>query len=186
MSEVPSNTPGWAAMAEDDDDDDYEPMNPGVVSATNITKWQETKHSEEHRDYQIPRPHNIRTVADTRPIQYTDVILSPRTNNGCPNLISSPIPSTDNVTEVLSSPEVTERRSRSGSTRANDMTATSATAAKVAAARRWTRLPSDEDPVSRQPIAGRQKWAKPQTLEARTNSNQLNNNWPRAYAKTGK
>ena len=178
VSEIPAREPKWEDS--DNDEDDYETMNPGVVSGSNILGWQE-KRSEEHRDYQIPRPHNIKTAADNRPVQYVDVILPPRPSED-PSLLATPPPppsTTTTIAEVFT--EGIQRRHRLSSNKGMEM---AAAAAKVAS-KRWTRIPSEDEPAKK-PIMARQKWAKPQSMEKRRNSNQLNNNWPRAYAKTGK
>ena len=171
---------------DEDDDDDYEPMQPGVFSAS-AAKWAEQKEIGSQLNCPIPKPRNVRSVGDTRPIQYADVILPSRPNEK-PSVISSPVPPLHSGTatptaipEVVSLDTVERRRRLSNS---HAIAATAAAAAAKVVSKRWTRTPS-EDELTRQPITARQKWAKPQGLEVRTNSNQLNNNWPRVYAKTG-
>jgi len=179
---------------DDEDEDDYEPMQPGVFSAS-AAKWEEQMAIGNQLNCQIPKPHNIRTGGDTRPIQYADVILPSRPNEK-PSIVSSPVPPvahsgtttptptpTPTPTAEVAPVEFSVRRHRLSSNK--DMAATAADAATKVVSKRWTRALS-EDELARQPIVARQKWAKPQGANIRTNSNQLNNNWPRAYAKTGK
>lgn len=157
---------------EDDDEDDYETMNPGV-SANDLVSWTEMRGGIESREQCIPRPFNVKTGADVRPVRYASVALSQRPNDSSSSLSS---PSTPTITTANG--ERSQGQDRTGSM--NNFRVSP---------RRWTRSMLEEDPTkqstAKQLITTSPKWAKPQNNESKMNSTQLNSNWPRMYAKTG-
>lgn len=170
--DVIPETKGNAADLDDDDEDDYEPMNPGI-STSDLSTWKEKRGGTESSEYNIPRPHNIKTESDVRPVRYASVVLAPRPNDHS-SLLASPPAATVTITEITA--DSTEgNQGQEASRGMNNVRVVP---------KRWTRAMLEDD-LAKQPIAANPKWAKPQNIENKGNSTQLNSNRPRMYAKTG-
>ena len=153
---------------EDNDEDDYETMKPGV-STNNLLPWTEMRRGSKLKERSIPRPYSLKPRLNDR-VNYTSIALEQGTYDRLSLRSTSPT-STTSVTITSSTAANTDRtqqvheNNRGGN--------------KKAGAMERTLILLEEEKQSIMPT----KWAKPQNSESRRNSTQLNCNWPVSFAK---
>lgn len=156
-------------LDDDDEDDDYETMNPGV-STNNLLSWTEKRGSSESRECSIPRPHNLTSKPlNAKPVKYVSIVLRPDPSEHSSLPSSHPTcasTTTDSTAGYLRGSPVQEN---SGDDRAVH--------------KRWTRIIPEEGSTM-QPITTDPKLTRPHNNRRRRNSTQPNSNWLRVLPNT--